>query len=95
MTAAEVDKTLRHRIVVAGVPDRLVDGLALYIVEGIRPGHFLTAVLENDLTEAISRGDDDSRAGLVALVTFLYNYAPASCWGSPARVEGWEGLVQR
>jgi len=81
------DKYLTERMV--GVPEHLRDGLALYIMHGYQPGGFLTAVLENDLFQAVNRGDDDSQAGLVGLVGYLYNEAPARCHGSPDRVTAW------
>lgn len=73
----------------AGVPGHLIDGLVLYLVEGISPGHFLTAVLENNLMAAMSRADEVSRAGLFELCIFLYNDVPERAWGSPARVRAW------
>lgn len=73
----------------AGVPGHLHGGLVRYLVYRLAPGHFLTAVLANDLREAISRADTDSEAGLGHLVRFLYNDAPALAWGSPAKVEAW------
>lgn len=71
------------------VPDHLQGGLVRYLVYRIPPGHFLIAVLENDLREAMGRADEESRAGLFALVSFLYSYAPMSAWGSPELVESW------
>lgn len=73
------------------VPNHLVSGLAMYIVLGIRPGGFLTAVLENDLKGAVSCGDVNSLSGLVDIVRYLYSYVPARCWGSPNKVEEWKG----
>lgn len=71
------------------IPEHLADGLRLYLEQGIPPGHFLEAVLSNDLKEACSRGDVDSLAGLVDLVCWLYNHAPSGAWGSRERVESW------
>lgn len=76
----------------AGVPNHLVSGLALYVVMGIRPGGFMTAVLENDLKGAIACADANSYAGLKELVQFLYNSVPASCYGTPEKVEKWGGV---
>lgn len=73
----------------ANVPEHLHGGLLRYLLLGLRPGHFLTAVLENNLAEAFGRADETSRAGLFSLVTFLYNDVPRSAWGSPAKVEDW------
>jgi hypothetical protein len=71
------------------VPEHLIEGLALYVAHGFRPGSFLEAVLANDLMDAVKRGDDDSRAGLVALCIFIDNDLPALCHGSRERVAAW------
>lgn len=73
--------------------DRLPIGLAgamqRYIENRIPPGHFLTAVLSNDLSEACGRADDDNRHRLFEIVSWVYNEAPSACWGSPQRVAEW------
>lgn len=71
------------------VPEHLRSGLQLYIERGLPPGHFLTAVLENDLMEAMGRADEISRAGLFTLCQFLYCYAPRGCHGSRLKVYEW------
>ena len=76
----------REGLVRAGVPNHLHDGLVRYLVYGIRPGHFLTAVLENDLRAAVIRADAESRAALCEVVTFLHTEAPMFASGSPALV---------
>ena len=60
-----------------------------YIEHGCPVGHFLTAVLSNDLREACGRADLPSRGLLWLYVQYLYNEAPAICWGSPAKVKEW------
>lgn len=72
-----------------GVPEHLREGLMRYLVYRIQPGHFLTAVLRNDLFSAIARGDNESIAGLKALVTFLHNGVPSIAWGSVLHVQRW------
>ena len=64
-------------------------GLERYIENHIPPGHFLTAVLQNDLRAACARGDDNALRCLVALVRWLYQEAPQACWGSPRHVAEW------
>jgi len=86
---AEDDALFGQQARAAGVPHHVIDGLSLYVLLGIQPGHFLTAVLENDLRESFARADEECRRGLFALVCFLYNGIPARAWGSPERVEQW------
>lgn len=77
-------------IIVANyVPEHLRPGLARYLEEGIRPGSFLSAVLENDLLGAVMYADDVSRAAIPNVVRYLANHAPASAWGSPMAVSQW------
>lgn len=58
-------------------------------------GHFLSAVLSNDLKEAVARADSDNLAGLVHIVAYLYNRCPSGCWGSPERVREWPVLLAK
>ena len=71
------------------VPDHCRDGLVDYFSLRHLPGGFLTAVLENNLMEAFGRADDTNRSTMFNYVDFLYNYAPAPAWGSPAKVLAW------
>ena len=71
------------------VPEHLRDGLLRYVRYHQPPGHFLRAVLSNDLKEAFGRADEQSRAGMFAIVRWLYNDAPSICWGSPQLVKDW------
>lgn len=63
--------------------------MKLYIENGIEPGSFLTAVLENDLMEAFGRADDINRERLFDYCSFLYNEAPPACFGSKEKVKLW------
>ena len=71
------------------LPSHLRDGIRLYIEYKIKPGQFLTAVLENNLSQAVNRADDNSLSNLKEIVCFVYNDLPGNCWGSPDRVRGW------
>jgi hypothetical protein len=65
------------------------EGLAGYIEERRPVGHFLTAVLSNDLREAVNRADADNLVALGSIVQWLFWHAPAVCWGSPGKVRDW------
>ena len=71
------------------LPDDLREGMQRYIDDGYIPGHFLTAVLENDLSEAVGRADPLNLILLPAIVQWVYNEAPADCWGSRQKVLAW------
>lgn len=71
------------------VPRHMHDAVALWIVHGIEPGSFLTAVICNDLQGAVGQADDINRNCLVKWVRFFYNYVPHQCWGSEDRARAW------
>jgi hypothetical protein len=80
---------LRAKLHESGVPRHVHDGLVLYVLHGILPGGFLTAVLENSLVEACARADEENKGKLWDIVFFLYNYTPTACWGGPDNVAAW------
>lgn len=71
------------------LPDYMAGGVYRYLLYRIEPGNFLTAVLSNDLREAVTCADASNIAVLDLWVKFLYNEVPANCWGSPELVHAW------
>lgn len=71
------------------IPDRMAEGLKAYIEIGRPTGGFLRAVLTNDLAEACVRADDENLANIPAYIAYLWNEAPAVCWGSKEKVDAW------
>ena len=71
------------------IPEDMMGGIRRYIDDKCPPGHFLTAVLENDLKEAVSRADHRNMKVIPAYVSYLYNHAPGNCWGSKEAVDEW------
>lgn len=71
------------------IPTHMQGGLRRYLTHGIVPGHFLEAVLENDLTEAVKRADDVNIAALPNYIAFFYNYADRRSYGSQDKVREW------
>lgn len=72
------------------IPHSLHAGLTRYLVDGIKPGSFLTAVIENNLSDAALRADPiENLAALPHLARFLINETPTACHGSPAAVKRW------
>lgn len=68
------------------ISEHMMDGLERWIKFGIKPGNFLTAVLENDLKNAVGYADAENLQNLPAYVGYLYNEAPGDCWGSKEKV---------
>lgn len=77
------------------IPERMGPALDAWINEGRLPGEFLQAVLRNDLREAVGRADAGNLIALPAYIGYLYNEAPAACWGSPEKVAAWAVRFQR
>ena len=71
------------------LPGHMRGAMKRYIENRIPPGSFLTAVLSNDLMEACGRADDINRHALFDYCTWLFNYAPRGCYGSPQAVAAW------
>lgn len=77
-----------------GIPAYMVGGLVLYIVHKKKPGDFLCAVLRNDLRAAFERADAMNFLIVGRYVKFLYNSAPANCWGSEENFKRWIGEIE-
>jgi hypothetical protein len=73
----------------AQIPERMQEALKRYIYDNLKPGDFLTAVLRNNLRDAVGKADDDNLPLLPLYVRWLYNFAPGNCWGSPENVDAW------
>lgn len=71
------------------VPERMMGAIRRYIEQGIPPGDFLTAVIDNNLCEAMGRADDENLENLLAFLAYFYNEAPGQCWGSPEKRLAW------
>jgi hypothetical protein len=71
------------------IPGYMQDGLEHYVEHGFKPGDFLTAVLENRLSQAVWHADSCNQRRLVDYVFVIFNNAPADCWGSPEKVKSW------
>lgn len=67
----------------------VIESLWAYAVFGVPTGGFLSAVLSNDLREAIARADEHNIMTLRQIVTYIYMKLPGPCWGSEARVDAW------
>lgn len=71
------------------LPKRLRSGAKRYIEQGIKPGGFLTAVIQNNLKEAVGKADDEMIRVIPSIVGWFYNEAPYDCWGSKNDMRKW------
>ncbi len=75
------------------IEPRFKQSIDYYVQHGCQPGHFLTAVLENDLVGAFGRADYEAMENLKHIIAYCYNKIPSDCWGSKERVSQWKGLM--
>jgi len=83
------DEESAYRFKDFSISPRMVRAIKRYIEHGIGPGHFLTAVICNDLRGAVWQADEENMRNLPAFVTYFYNEAPSTCWGSHEKMVAW------
>jgi len=71
------------------IPEHMMKSLRMYVEEGKRVGHFLTAVLSNDLWGAVGSADDTNQPLIPLYVMYINWECPAICHGSPEHVKAW------
>lgn len=71
------------------ITDQCKTALDLYISHGIPPGHFLTAVICNDLLGATGHANNWNSTHIKNYVDYLFNEAPGNCWGSTEAMQQW------
>lgn len=83
------------------LPPYMWESTIAYILDGRPIGHFLSAIVNNDLKAACDRADFENSVRIYHWVKFFYNYTPQSCWGrSDARDQwvahkGYNGLIKQ
>ena len=79
------------------VPPRMMASIRRYVEKKHPVGEFLTAVLEGNLFEAMSRADDENMANIPAFTAYLYNEVPSMCYGNKEKVKAWleSGVKER
>lgn len=75
------------------IPEHMHEGMTMWIERG-EPhpsimGSFQKAVLSNDLMGACACADWINRFRLFAWADFLYNFAPAGCFGGAEQLLAW------
>ncbi len=90
--------TMSEKLERSQIPQHMRAGLRRYLVQGVPPGGFLTALLSNDLKDTFVRADNENQRAVLTYVQFLYAHAPSGSWGSVENVSswidmgGWEGF---
>lgn len=71
------------------IPERIQRSIDLYVTERLAPGSGVQSILAGDLFGAIDRADDEVRAALPAIVTYIRCKTPQGCHGSASAVVRW------
>lgn len=71
------------------LPESLRAAARRYIEHGKKPGDFLTACFENNLTNAVGRADIDNYKRLHDITCWIYCECAPDAWGSPELVAAW------
>jgi len=80
-----------------GIPEYMHGSLIRYFEEHIPPGHFLTAVLENDFMGVFMHADERNILALKGYSMWMYNEAPgrySGSWGSKEAVAKWLAMEE-
>ncbi len=77
------------------LPEYMAGGVERYVIHGVMPGDFLTALFQNDLKEAFNRADEDNTRAMRNWVMFMINYMPSESQGSVKKVAEWTGLARQ
>lgn len=68
----------------------MVGAIQNWIEHGIVPGSFLSAVITNDLKQAVGAADHINIRLIPEYVFYFYNYCPSACWGSVEKANEWQ-----
>jgi hypothetical protein len=71
------------------LPEHIRYGMKEYIEKGHIPGNFLVQVICNRLVHAFGAADSINTERMKDIASFMYNEAPAPCWGSEERMLKW------
>lgn len=67
----------------------IIESINRYVERGIPAGSCTEAILSNDLFDAFGRADENTRAGMFEIVSYVYSLTPAGCWGSREAYSNW------
>ena len=74
------------------IPPLVMAAMKRYVDRHTKSGGFLTAVICNNLTDAVFRADKETYRALRDIVGWFWNVAPSDCWGSKEKMETWLAL---
>lgn len=73
------------------IPEYMMGGIKRYIEDGIKPGSFLSAVIQNNFSGACMCADSENIQNLPAYAAYFYWEVLSEAWGSKEKMEKWIG----
>jgi hypothetical protein len=73
----------------SAIPERMQEGIKRFVVDGLIPGDFLKAVIQNDLRGTVGHADDENLPLIPLYVRWFYNRPPSVSHGSPEAFVNW------
>lgn len=89
-----MDKITLHPDPYYPIREDLHGALERYVNDGIDPGGFLTACLENDMFGVYSRADSENVRNIRNIIHYIYHHLPSACWGSPEKMRAWREYLR-
>ena len=71
------------------IPEYTKESIDSFVARKLPPGGFVSAVLENNLSQAFARADLENERHMKDIVSYVYNHIPMDAWGSPEKVAAW------
>lgn len=77
------------------IPAPVLHAIQRYVAMGASTGHFVNAIMRNDLFEAVAHADAESLAAIREIIWYVYNHLDGRCWGpkqvNSPEVTEWQG----
>lgn len=73
----------------AAIPEATRDSMMAYVEDRREPSGFLSAVICNNLINAVCKADKHNFLVIKEIAQWFYNVAPERCFGSPEKMSSW------
>ncbi len=80
---------IRTQLTDHGIPRHLFSSVIDYIVDGMRPGAFVAAIIQNNLVMSYLRADEENCHLFTNWARFLHWEMPIGSWGSEPMYQLW------
>ena len=75
------------------IPDHTRETLERYLLEGLNPGGFVSAMLALDMQRALQSADTANRNCIWIIGRWILEHAPDGSWGSYEQIKFWTNDV--